>query len=136
MVCRCCLCALICCLLKVPWVLEQPGSSLLEWHPYFQLLCKRFKIFRVIWKHAGMLGEDTTQTWCNVKTCNMQTLHVHYIALPFQFLEFIYCSIRICTITDISRCYAPTTIGPSEAFVWVGSYGGGSVLVAFSACPV
>lgn len=47
MVARCCICALICNILKVPWILEQPASSVLECHPLFQLLCKRWEIFRV-----------------------------------------------------------------------------------------
>lgn len=46
MVARCCICIFICCILKTPFVLEQPGSSLLEWHPLFQVLCKRFCIYR------------------------------------------------------------------------------------------
>ena len=38
---------LICCILQVPFILEQPGSSLLEFHPDFQRLCKWFRIYRV-----------------------------------------------------------------------------------------
>ena len=33
--------------LSLPWVLEQPGSSLLELHPAFQRLSKHFQIFKV-----------------------------------------------------------------------------------------
>ena len=46
MVSRCCICIFICCILKVPFILEQPASSVLEAHPEFQLLAKRFKIFK------------------------------------------------------------------------------------------
>ena len=79
----------------------------------------------------GYVGEEL---------CHMRTFHVYYIAPSFQLSDFIDCIIRIYalshTFTNIPRCYAPLTIGRSEAFVWVGSYGGGSVLAAYSVCPV
>ena len=47
MVTRCCILIGICCSLGLAFILEQPASSVLQWHPDFQLLCKRFNIFRV-----------------------------------------------------------------------------------------
>ena len=41
----------MCCICNCPFILEQPGSSLLEWHPFFQLICRRFKIYRVPWPY-------------------------------------------------------------------------------------
>ena len=37
-----------------PFILEQPGSSLLEWHPDFQRICKRVKIYRVPQPNSGL----------------------------------------------------------------------------------
>ena len=60
MVARCCVCMLIACILNVPFILEQPGSSVLECHPYFQLLCKKFT--------EENFGHSTSRTEnCNVK---------------------------------------------------------------------
>ena len=47
MVARCCLILLILSVLKIPWVLEQPQSSILELSEPFQNLAKHFKIWKV-----------------------------------------------------------------------------------------
>ena len=47
MVARVCLALLILSSLKIPWVLEQPQSSILELSQPFQNLAKRFKVWKV-----------------------------------------------------------------------------------------
>ena len=47
MVTRCCILISMCCMLGIAFILEQPASSVLQWHPDFQLLCKRYNIYRV-----------------------------------------------------------------------------------------
>lgn len=59
MVTRCCLLAWICSMLDIPWVLEQPGSSLLQWHPAFQKLAKKFDIWRAAWLLWYQVGWDS-----------------------------------------------------------------------------
>ncbi|CAK9086958.1 unnamed protein product [Durusdinium trenchii] len=50
MVTRCCIMIYMCCVLKIPFILEQPMSSLLQYHPDFQRLCRSFTIYKVfIW---------------------------------------------------------------------------------------
>ena len=46
MVSRCMLMCLMMAALSAPWVLEQPASSLMEYHPAFQFLASRFKIYK------------------------------------------------------------------------------------------
>ena len=46
MVARVCLILLVLSTLKIPWVLEQPQSSILEYSEPFQNLAKHFKIFK------------------------------------------------------------------------------------------
>lgn len=47
MVSRCVILALKAALLNLPWILEQPASSLLQYHPDFQYLAKKTTIYRV-----------------------------------------------------------------------------------------
>lgn len=57
MVSRVCLCLYVLTTLGAPWFLEQPASSLLERHPLFQFLCRRFAIYKVhVW--MGAYGAD------------------------------------------------------------------------------
>ena len=39
--------------LDIPFILEQPASSLMQYHPHFQYLCKRFDIYRVPLTYTG-----------------------------------------------------------------------------------
>ena len=53
MVSRVCMCLYLLSSLGTPWLLEQPASSLLERHPLFQWLCRRFDIFKIhVWLGA------------------------------------------------------------------------------------
>ena len=47
MVARVCLILLVLSTLKIPWVLEQPQSSILELSEPFQNLVKHFKVWKV-----------------------------------------------------------------------------------------
>ena len=47
MVARCMILCLILGLLRVPFILEQPASSLTQYHPLFEYVCKKLDIFRV-----------------------------------------------------------------------------------------
>lgn len=49
MVSRCVIICLMLATLDIPFILEQPASSLMQYHPHFQYLCKRFDIYRVAW---------------------------------------------------------------------------------------
>ncbi|CAK9003148.1 unnamed protein product [Durusdinium trenchii] len=61
--------------LNIPWFVEQPGSSLMEHHPAFQHLCKRFTVYKVfIW--LGAYGGD----------CPKPTL----IYSNFKFIEKLF----------------------------------------------
>ena len=48
MVARVCVYLLILATLDIPFCLEQPASSLLEWHPLFAFLARNFTIYKVI----------------------------------------------------------------------------------------
>ena len=58
-------------LLRLCWVIEQPASSLLEFHPLFQWLVQQFDVFRAPW-----LPSCHEAVVCNVKT---------WIAAALQF---------------------------------------------------
>ena len=75
MVARCCICVLICCILQSPFVLEQPGSSLLEWHPLFQLICRKYRIYRVVWLNLGLMGLITNRLSGQVPKIYHDTSH-------------------------------------------------------------
>ena len=66
--------------LSLPWILEQPGSSLLELHPAFQQLSKRFQVFKVfVWLGAyGGHSPKPTILYSNKKAL-IQSL---YLPLP------------------------------------------------------
>ena len=49
MVARTCVYLLVLSSLRVPWCIEQPASSLLEAHPLFSYLLKKFTIYRAAW---------------------------------------------------------------------------------------
>ena len=61
MVARCCGMILMCSLLRIPWMLEQPSSSLLEYHPLFKWIARVTDVFR------APCQEYTTQNWAKVK---------------------------------------------------------------------
>ena len=69
MVSRCCVLLMILCLLDIPWILEQPASSVLQYHPDFEYLCKKFSIYRVAW-----IFSDGTE----LKRCKMNILGIGY----------------------------------------------------------
>ena len=57
MVGRCMACVMVMCALGMPFILEQPSTSVMEFHPCFQLLARQFKIFKDPWAqriHACM----------------------------------------------------------------------------------
>lgn len=66
MVARCCICILVCCIMHSPFILEQPGSSLLEHHPLFQMICKKYCIYKVPQLHQGKSLEWTVKQSQNV----------------------------------------------------------------------
>lgn len=41
------LCIYMMCALGIPFILEQPGSSVMEHHPCFKFVTKKYKIFKV-----------------------------------------------------------------------------------------
>lgn len=47
MVARCAICMLVLSLLHIPWMLEQPASSVMELHPAVQHIAKVVKVFKV-----------------------------------------------------------------------------------------
>ena len=47
MVSRCMILCLIMGLLRIPFILEQPASSLMQFHPLFEYVCKKLDIYRV-----------------------------------------------------------------------------------------
>ncbi|CAL1148821.1 unnamed protein product [Cladocopium goreaui] len=50
MVSRMCINLLVMCILRLCFVVEQPGSSILEEHPLFVWLCRHFRIYKAfIW---------------------------------------------------------------------------------------
>ena len=49
MVARTCIYLLVLSSLRLPWCIEQPASSLLEAHPLFSFLLKKFTIYRAAW---------------------------------------------------------------------------------------
>ena len=49
MVGRCMLCIMMMCALGMPFILEQPSSSVMEHHPCFQHLAQKFRIYKVTW---------------------------------------------------------------------------------------
>lgn len=49
MVGRVCLCILVMSALHIPWCLEQPSSSVMELHPCFQYIAKKFVVYRAAW---------------------------------------------------------------------------------------
>lgn len=36
-------------LLRIPWILEQPSSSVMEHHPMFAWICSKFCVYRATW---------------------------------------------------------------------------------------
>lgn len=64
MVTRCCIMIYICCSLGLPFILEQPGSSLLQYHPDFQKICRGFDIYRVAWLNKpSSLQNNVNRKW-------------------------------------------------------------------------
>ena len=47
MVARCAISILVLSALGVPWALEQPSSSVLEFHPAMQFIAKKFSVHKV-----------------------------------------------------------------------------------------
>ncbi|CAK8996761.1 unnamed protein product [Durusdinium trenchii] len=79
MVTRCCIMIYICCSLGLPWILEQPGSSLLQYHPDFQRICAKFTVYRVfVW--LGSYGGSSPKGTLLYSSCKwIQEL---YLPLP------------------------------------------------------
>ncbi|CAK9041269.1 unnamed protein product [Durusdinium trenchii] len=57
MVSRCAISILILSALGVPWALEQPSSSVLEFHPAMQFIAKKFSMHKV-WIWLGSYGHS------------------------------------------------------------------------------
>ena len=51
MVSRMCFYLLILSELHLPWFVEQPSLSLMETHPMFEYLCKRFTVYKASGLH-------------------------------------------------------------------------------------
>ena len=49
MVGRCMMMIFMLSALGIPWILEQPSSSVMEYHPCFQHLASKFRVFKVSW---------------------------------------------------------------------------------------
>ncbi|CAK9003302.1 unnamed protein product [Durusdinium trenchii] len=70
---------LICSLLRLMWVIEQPSSSLLEAHPLFAWLCSKISVYKVfIW--MGAYGGDSPKP--TVLYSNYQFIYKLYCPLP------------------------------------------------------
>ncbi|CAK9088946.1 unnamed protein product [Durusdinium trenchii] len=71
MVSRCMILCLMLATLDIPFILEQPASSLMQYHPHFQYLCKRFDIYRVfVWLGSyGGTSPKATLLYSNYKFC-------------------------------------------------------------------
>lgn len=64
---RCLLCIYMMCALGIPFCLEQPSSSVMEYHPCFKFLSSRYKIFKVTWNHKSLKMRDCSicKSWFN-----------------------------------------------------------------------
>lgn len=82
MVSRCVILCLICCQLGIAWVLEQPASSLLEHHPDFAYLAKRFNIYRVPWYKKTCC----IRWWANVEYRIPQAVFISF-SLAYRHLD-------------------------------------------------
>lgn len=58
MVTRCIILCIICSILGIPWVLEQPASSVMQYHPHFQYFTKRFDVYRATQLKLVKLGDQ------------------------------------------------------------------------------
>ncbi|CAL1133886.1 unnamed protein product [Cladocopium goreaui] len=79
MVSRCCILALVCCILRIPFILEQPASSLMQFHPDFQYLCRKFEIYRVFVWLGSYGGSSPKGTFLY---SNYQWITSLYLPLP------------------------------------------------------
>ncbi|CAL1147042.1 unnamed protein product [Cladocopium goreaui] len=63
MVGRCMACLTMMCALGLPFILEQPSTSVMEYHPCFQFLARQFRIYKAfVW--MGSYGGDSPKgTW-------------------------------------------------------------------------
>lgn len=121
MVSRCCIIMMMCCILKIPFISEQPASSLLQFHPDFQYMCKRFQIFRVfIW--IGSYGGGSPKP--TFLYSNYRWVECLYLPLPCKQwdaeMSLKYTdqagTKRVCGGTDLkSSQYYPTLLGRAVA---------------------
>ena len=63
MVARCCLLILLCAARGIFWCLEQPRGSLLEYHPAFQLLMAKVRVYRKFIRMIDYGAESEKGTW-------------------------------------------------------------------------
>lgn len=66
MVSRMCINLLVMCILRLCFVVEQPGSSILEEHPLFVWLCRHFRIYKAAWVGLGVVTPNICETKINV----------------------------------------------------------------------
>ena len=83
MVGRCMACLMMMCALGLPFVLEQLSTSVMEYHPCFQFLAQRFKIYRVTLAHI-----TPTLVWfCNQRVKDLSSLsHLPSESLKVRYL--------------------------------------------------
>ena len=70
MVSRCILILFYLCIMDIPWVLEQPGTSIMNLHPRFQQIIAMFPIYR-IYVYLSAYGGDSakpTLLWSNCQS--------------------------------------------------------------------
>ena len=139
MVSRCCILALVCCIRRIPFLLEQPASSLMQFHPDFQCLCRKFEIYRAPYPCKMFEAFSNDHTWRHIVTHIVPYIYIYiyryiYIAIYVQFSHLAY-TYACC----ISLCFCPQPLPKSksfepipEVFVWLGSYGGSRSLPATS----
>ncbi len=67
MVSRCMLILFYLCIMEIPWVLEQPGTSIMNLHPRFQLIIAMFPIYRIYVNLSAYGGDSAKPTllWSN-----------------------------------------------------------------------
>ncbi|CAK9052314.1 unnamed protein product [Durusdinium trenchii] len=97
MVARVCLVLSITCSLHLPFILEQPSSSLMELHPAFRWLSKQFKIYRIFVWLGAYGGGSPKGTWLysNYK----ELLSPLYLPLPKDKVWDAEMSTKILVLT-------------------------------------
>ena len=127
MVSRCCILALVCCILRIPFILEQPASSLMQFHPDFQYLCRKFEIYRAPYLCKMFEAFSNDHTWRHIVTHIVPYIYIELYMYSFSSGIHI-CMLHIFSVSPKSKSFEPIP----EVFVWLGSYGGSRSLPATS----